>query len=375
MKKKLCFLIFIIMITLNLTACTKKNELTNINPFEIIKAEKAISDYMNSYMAGDFTSMNYMYSKSFKNKVKSQENPQLKVIGYKIMDSTELGKSANIRVNVVSSDLSSPYTSADVYVFKVKKEKSDYVIDNIDTSSLREVYRYKRSLLVKIEDESMSNVLVNLRGIPEYAFQGNDVAKVDKLKVAKDDFNSMSLSYTGDNIALSTVGANPMVVVCGITDLQKQSQGAQGAGGGSDGGGSGSANPAQSQNGGQDTSDLEPLKVAAKAITPVDVYKDSKIEKIIFSRDEKLVAVQYNHFNSSFIKIYGLEAGKMVSDKIEEKFPKDKVNLRIIMFDDENLIFESSPKSQGGSSNNTQRDILGRWQWSIKKGEVKKQNT
>lgn len=361
MKKIICFFMSLFFI-FNLTGCTnKKEKITNVNEFEITKANKLVETYIKYCMKNDFTSMNYMYSKDFKGKIKKQNNPYLKITGYKIMDSTEMGTKANIKANVISVDEKSPYTSTDVYTFKIKKEKGNYVIDNIDTNSEKEVFIYKRSLLVKSKDEAMSNVLINLRGIPEYYFDKADIAKVDKLKVSKDGFENINLSYTADNIAISTKGANPFVGVAPITDLQQQS------------GSEGSSSVSQVEGMGSTEDDLQPLKVAAQALTPIDVYKDSKVEKIVFSRDEKDIAVQFITGLDTRTKIYAIQSGKPLSDNIDKKFPKEKFNVKISMFDDENLIFEISPKESYANDDSVKK-LTGKWKWNTKTQKVERQN-
>lgn len=364
MKKIICFFMSLFFV-FNFTGCTnKKDKITNVNEFEIMKANKLVESYIKYSMKNDSTSMDYMYSKNFKSKVKKQSNPYLKITGFKIMDSTEMGTKANIRANVVSVDERSPYTSTDVYTFKIKKEKGNYVIDNVDTNSEKEVFPYKRSLMVKSKDEALSNVLINLRGIPEYYFEKSDVAKVNKLKVSKDGFENVNLSYTGDNIAISTSGANPFVGVCPVTDLQQQPSG---------GGSEGSSGVSQVEGMGSTEDDLQPLKVAAQALTPIDVYKDSTVEKVVFSRDEKDIAVQFKTGEDINIKIYAIQSGKPLSDNVQKIFPKEKFNLKINMFDDENLIFESYPKEKYANDDSVKK-LAGTWKWNTKTQKIERQN-
>ncbi|MFL0252179.1 hypothetical protein ACJDT4_17335 [Clostridium neuense] len=370
MKKIICFFIALFFI-FSFTGCAnKKDKITNVNEFEITKANKMVETYIKYYMKNDLTSMDYMYSKDFKNKVKKQNEPSLRITGYKIMDSTEMGTKANIKVNVVSVDEASPYTSTDIYTFKVKKEKGAYVIDDIQTNNEKEVYIYKRSLMVRARDEAMSNVLINLRGIPEYYFEKSDIANVNKLKVSKDGFKNVSLSYTADNIAVSTQGANAFVGICPITDLQQQSGGGDQGGGGGQGGSSG-VSQIEGMGGTQD--DLQPLKVSAQALTAIDVYKDSEVQKMAFSRDEKNIAVQYKGSEGTNLKIYAIQSGKILSKDIEKKFPKEKFDLKINMFDDENLIFESSPKEKY-TNDDSAKKLIGMWKWNIKTQKIEKQN-
>lgn len=362
MKKIICFFMSLFLM-FNFTGCAnKKEKITNINEFEITKANKLVETYIKYCMKNDFTSMNYMYSKDFKGKIRKQNNPYLKITGYKIMDSTEMGTKANIKANVISADENSPYTSTDVYTFQVKKEKGNYVIDNIDTNNEKEVFPYKRSLLVKSQDEAMSNVLINLRGIPEYYFNKTDVANVDKLKVSKDGFENINLSYTGDNIAISTKGANPFVGVAPITDLQQQP------------GNEGNSDVSQTEGmGNTQQDDLQPLKVAAQALTPIDVYKDSKVEKVVFSRDEKDIAAEFTTASDTRIRIYSIQSGKALSGNIDKKFSEEKFNLKIGMFDDENLIFEVAPKPNYANDDSVKK-LTGNWKWNIKTQKLERNN-
>lgn len=357
LMKKFFSYICAFLIVCNMAGCKQNKKLQNINEFKINSAIKTVETYMNSYMSNDTLAMNRMYSKGLKKKAKSENTHYLKVSSYKVMNTREMGTTADIEVNVVSADEHSPYTSVDNYTFKIKKDKGKYVIDKIDDSLDKEVFQYKRNLMVKIKDEAKSNILINLRGIPEYSFSKKDELKVDKLKISKDTFSYLTLSNFGDMVIISTAGPNPFVGICQIADLEEQENGGQ----------SGSQN--QSDQSLEDES--QPFKVAAKSLKPVDVYKDSQIVNMIFSKSDDMIAVQYSQNGTMNIQVYDTGASKILSKSIDKKFPKDKFDLKLVRFDDKYLIFESSAKDKYKDDAKVKKNV-GKWEWNLKNYKITK---
>ncbi|PJI08760.1 MULTISPECIES: hypothetical protein [Clostridium] len=355
--KKFFSYICVFLLVFTMVGCKKNKKLQNINEFKINSAIKTVEAYMNSYMSNDTSAMNRMYSKGLKKKAQSVNTHYLKVSSYKVINTREMGTTADIEVNVVSADEHSPYTSVDDYTFKIKKDKGKYVIDKIDSSLDKEVFQYKRNLMVKIKDEAKSNILINLRGIPEYAFSKKDDLKVDKLRVSKDTFSYLTLSNFGDTVIISTAGPNPFVGICQITDLEEQESGGQ--------------NGSQNQSDQSLEDESQPFKVAAKSLSPVDVYKDSQIVNMIFSKSDDMVAVQYNQNATMHIQVYDAGAGKVLSKSIDKKFPQDKFDLKLVRFDDKYLIFESAAKDNYKDDAEVKKNV-GKWEWNLKSYKITK---
>src|SRR3712207_8328294 len=84
-------------------------------------------------------------------------------------------------------------------------------------------------------------------------------------------------------------------------------------------------------------------KPVGKEIVALDILKDSKIEYMVFSKDEKLIAVQYDTNNKSKnIRIYYVNSGDLIPYIFEENYPIDKVNVKFVSFGYNVLNYERS---------------------------------
>ncbi|KHD35231.1 membrane protein [Clostridium acetobutylicum] len=339
--------------------CTKNEKLTNINEFKMNKAIATVNKYMTAYTNNDFSKMQQLYGKSLKKEASGSQQSALKITSYKIMDTTEMGTTANIRVNVIRSDQNSPYTSIDTDIFKIKKSKGKYLIEKISSTNDKEVFQYKRNLMVKIKDEAKSNILINLVGVPEYYFSKGDPLKIDKIKVSKDGFSFLSASNDGNMAIISTAGANPLIGVCEIQDLEQQ-------GGGNGGNGQ---NASQSQSDQSLSDESQPFQVAAKSIKVIDVYKNAQVKDIAYSNDDGIIAVQCLENNSMRIKMYEAQSGDLVSKQVDKKFPADKFDLTLVKFDEKYLIFDSKPRNANEPKS---KDKAGQWRVNLKTYKVSK---
>lgn len=345
--------ICILLITFSMIGCSKNEKLTNINEFQINKAVKTINGYMAAYMKNDFQGMQKFYTEELKKKGTGQMQPSFKISSYKILDTTEMGKTANVRLNIISSDKSSPYVGVDTTIFKIKKVKGKYLIDKISATAGKEVFQYRNNLMVKIKDEAKSNILINLVGVPEYCFSKSDELELDKIKVSKDGFSFLSAYNDGNTAIISTSGANPIIGSCEIQDLE-QLEG---------------QNQSQNQSDQSLNDETQPFKVAAKSIKVIDAYKNAQIMGIMASNDDEIIAVQYNTNKTMRIKMYEAQSGDLVSKQVDSKFPDNKFNLNLIRFNEKYLIFESTPKNP---KDTTSKDKSGKWIWNLKSHKVSK---
>ncbi len=156
----------------------------------------------------------------------------------------------------------------------------------------------------------------------------------------------MSLSYSENFIAISTYDKNSYIGIITIDESKAvqggQDQGEQGNQGDQGGAGGGEA-------GQKETDIMEEIgeKPIGKEISSLDLLKGSKIDFMVFSPDEKFIAVQYETSDKTKnIRIYQADSADIIPFKMEDKFPLDKVSVTLSSFATDSIIFNVSSKEK-----------------------------
>lgn len=336
--------------------------------FDIKIATNLIENYMMDLMKGDKETARSLYTDELQKSSAAQSNEELPVSTYKVDEINEVGKSGVFRVKIARNSYKEPFSELDEYTIKVIKQGEGYKISDISSSSEREVFGEGNSIRLRSKTNVKTNLLIDNGGIPGYAFSKDDKANISKLQVPKNGFGLLSLSYSGETVAISTIGTDSYVGLIKI-DESMAVQGGQGGGAGAGAGGAGGAGGGQGGSAGGSNIPAREMPVG-KDITNLDLLKNSKIDLMIFSPDEKLVVLQYTKTGlGKCLRLYRTDNGDLAPYVFEENFPIDKVNIVFSSFNKEMLNFEVTAKQAGDSS---VADYVGKWQVDTKEFKAKK---
>lgn len=331
--------------------------------FDMKVASNIIDTYMGYIMQDDIENATKLYGKEILEKYKSAESTDLKVLGYKIDEINEVGRSGLFKVRVTKSSSSKSAAVLDMYSIKVEKEDNEYKIGDIKSSTEKAAITEDNSIRVRDKDNIKTNLLIDTTGIPQYSYPKDDVAKISKVMVPKNNFGIINYAYSGEKIAISTFDKDAYVGIVKIdetlaTQGGSSSGGSEGQGGAQGGGGaSGSINKARET-------------PVGKEITGIDLIKDGKVELVSFSLEEKYVVVQFEKTNmGKSIRLYDADSGELLPSKIEEEFPIDKVDVVFSSFGKDALNFEVLEKKDTDKS---QAQMIGKWQIDLKELKMKK---
>lgn len=334
--------------------------------FDIKIASNLIDNYMMDLTKGDKETARSLYTDELQKSSASQSNEELPVSSYKVDEINEVGKSGIFKVEITRNSYKEPFSELDEYTIKVIKQGEGYKISEIASSSEREVFGEGNSIRLRSKTNVKTSLLVDNGGIPGYAFSKDDKASISKLQVPKSGFGLLSLSYSGETVAISTIGTDSYAGIIKI-DESMAVQGAQGPGGGA-GGGAGGAGGAQGGAGGSNMPARE--MPVGKELTTLDLLKNAKIDLMIFSPDEKFILLQYTKTGAGkCLRLYRTDNGDLAPYVFEENFPIDKVNIVFSSFNKEVLNFEVTAKQAGDSS---VADYVGKWQIDTKEFKAKK---
>ncbi|EPY2272698.1 head-tail adaptor protein [Clostridium sporogenes] len=365
-KKIIIFLIF--TTTISLFGCKKNKEDTKVtNDFDIKIATNLLNSYMECLIEENMEGAQKLYSKKLKKDKTKKENSDIKIKGYTTEEINEVGKSALFVTKVASVNVKEPYTSVEEYKIRVIKEENEYKIDEVNIGMDKEAFTKKNRIRYRNKNNVKTELIIKPSTLPDYAYSTDDKANIEKLDVPKKNIGPMSLSYSENFIAISTYDKNSYIGIITI-DESKAVQGAQEEGeqGGNGGGGEG-ASPEE-----QGTDIMEEIgeKPIGKEISSLDLLKGSKIDFMVFSPDEKFIAVQYETSDKTKnIRIYQADSANIIPFKMEDKFPLSKVNVTLSSFATDSVIFNVSSKEK--NDKNT-AEFIGKWQLDLKAFKVKK---
>lgn len=351
--KSLLLMFIVCVFLVGCGSSPKSNSEQTKNDFDMKAATNVADTYMNYLIKGDMVNIKKMYSKNMINEPVKNENNKLKIFGYSTNDISQVGKSVAFKMNVSRSDIEKPFASLDEYSIKIVKENNNYKIEETNNVPQEEAFIYKSTIKMKTKDTADVNLVMTLKSIPSYVFSKDDKANIEKIAVPRQHIGFMNFSYGGNLLAITTYDKNCYIGVIKIDEsLATQGQQSGGDDGGSDGG-----------EGSENKEDMM-KKPVGKEITSMDILKNASVDFIEFSKDEKLLAVQYKNANvGSCIRLYKVDGGDMVKYKFEEKFPLDKVNIVFSSFGEDILNFDVVAKDKKNSSIS---NIVGKWQLNLK---------
>ncbi|WP_434284344.1 head-tail adaptor protein [Clostridium botulinum] len=367
-KKIIIFLIF--TTTISLFGCKKNKEDTKVtNDFDIKIATNLLNSYMESLIEENMEGAQKLYSKKLKKDKIKKENKDVKIKGYTTEEINEVGKSALFIAKVVSVNVKEPYTSVEEYKIRVIKEENEYKIDEVNISIDKEAFTKNNRIRYRNKNNVKTELIIKPSTLPDYVYAKDDKANIEKLTVPKKNIGPMSLSYSENFIAISTYDKNSYIGIITIDESKavqggqdQEDQGSQGDQGGAGGGETGQK--------GTDVMEEIGEKPIGKEISSLDLLKGSKIDFMVFSPDEKFIAVQYETSDKTKnIRIYQADSADIIPFKMEDKFPLSKVNVTLSSFATDSIIFNVSSKEKNDKNSN---EFIGKWQLDLKEFKVKK---
>lgn len=362
--KRLLSFILIACFTVTLSACKtqkKETQKEQSNEFEIKVAQNVVDVYMKALIKEDVEGAKKLYTKELLEKTKEAGKSDLKIKGYSIEETSEVGRSGFFKIKVTRMGLDKPIATLDECSIKVVKEGSDYKINDVKNETEKEAYLEQDSLRVRSKNNIKTNLLIDMGSFPQYTFAKDDKGNISKQVVPRNKFSVMNFGYEGERIAVSTYDKDSYIGIIKIDE----SMATQGGGGGGGGGGQGEGEQggkSGDKQGGQGTMARE--KPIGKEMTSLDLLKDAKIEFMTFSSGEKFLLVQYNKANMGrCIRVYNTDSGDLIKEKFEEKYPYGKVEIVFSSFDKDALNFEVIQKDMNDKA---AADLAGKYQMNLK---------
>lgn len=377
--KKILLGLICILIVINSTACNKTHvsQSKEIKEFNIQDAFSVVNRYMGASMQNDINEMSSLYSSKFKKDNVQNIDKDVIISGYSYDEVNQAQSMADIYVRVTKINTKIPYTSLEMQDFKVIKEKGKYKIKSIDIQNQSESFEVHsgnnnlsvlngRQIRIRFKSSVQTKLVTNLQSIPKYYYTQEDKARIDKIPVSTDGFGISTISYGGTSQIITTTGSNPFIEVVHFDESMATQGGGESSGSGGSGAGGSSGGPSESQ--------MQPETPIGKEIMPIDIIPGAAINNVKFSQDEKYTAIQYSKANlGNSIRIYLNKNGKLISFKFEDNYPMDKVDVKMINFVEDGLVYSVTPRN-GQKDESSTKNIDGIWQLNVNNNKPKKIN-
>jgi len=351
LKKFLSYFI-IVFYVFSFIGCAKKEseEKPKVNAFEIKVAANVVDNYMNYIMKEDYENGKKLYAKELLKKVPATILSNMKIKGYKVIESNEVGRSGVFKVRVTRTSIVSSESCLDEYSIKIVKDGAEYRISEINSIPHKEAFVEGNGIRFRDKRNIKTNLIIDVAGLPKFVYSRDDVVQLYKITVPIKEFSSINFSYEGEKIAVTTYDKNSFIGIVSI-DESLAVQGDAGKAGGQG-----------SQGGGSDVMAKE--KPIGKELITLDLLFNCKVDFMTFSLDEKFLLVQYTKENmGKYIRVYKVDNGEMIPVNFEKDYPLEKVQIVFSSFGEDSMTYEVIPKANVTS---TETDIIGKWKLDLK---------
>lgn len=363
MKKYVSYLMIVTMMAL-IIGCGKKTaeNVKEKDSFNIKEANTIVESYLDAISAEKYEDAKKFLIENIKSDTKDLKSNDLKIKGYKIEEMNESAGEGNFRIKVAKSNLVKPEAQIIEYRIEVIKDGIDYKINEVKTANFKEVYTELDEIRLRKENEVETYLLANFQSLPKYAYSKDDNGKMKSQEVPKTKYGMITLNYTGDVAVISTVGEDTYLGLLSFDEVV-ETQGGEEKGQNS---GKGETN---SGIGGQEGKlKLMKEKPIGKSLISCDIISNGKIESMVFSQDEKLLAVQYTRNNEKSIKVYETGGGELIKVNFAEEYPLSKVDVLYVNFEKDKLLYKVVPKNPQEKDN----EYIGDWELDLKTFKMSK---
>lgn len=370
LKKKRLFILFMIFI-LCMVGCKAKDEQETVQErFNVQIAKETAIEYMKRLKANDIEGANSMSTPELQASNKIKKLSSMPIMAFQTANINETGNSSYISFYCTRTNGNLSDANLDLVNIKVVKGNEEYIISDVKSENISEIYHEKDELRLITKGEGSSQLILRLKDLPLQIYPKGQMPVINKVKVPKDKYSVIGMSYTGSNIGISTTdGKDSFIGVAIIEEAnvessakvqnQKIAQGASGGGGA--GGGSQ-----------MDENTLKKIleKPIAQQISGYDVLKDSKIKTLMFNEEEGVLIVQYTKGNSKALgmKIYINPDGDLLPIEFEKLFPIDKYNIEYVKSTKNDVVINVTAVNK----KNVSQEVLGTYKIDLIQKSIEK---
>ncbi|MFA9396664.1 MAG: hypothetical protein ACERKV_00165 [Clostridiaceae bacterium] len=336
MKKIVLFFMF--SLVLNLAACGKQEIKNDENQFEMKIAYNLVDNYLKYLVVNDQNNLEDLIKIDLKTNLKI--NDDMKKLGYKYNEITQIGDKGMIGVDVLCSSTEYAYTCIDRYNIKVEKMDNQYKISEINNEEQREAFVENSSIRLRKKSEVETNLVLDKSSIPKYVYSKDDKTVSNMIDVDNITLANISLSYTGEYLLFSAKNEENIYIGLVSIDEFRTTMNETPTGG-------------EEQDMGGSTQSSREIPIG-KEMLDIDYLTKATVDKLTFTPNEKLCIVQYKRDDlGESLRVYDASNGDIISFSFEEEFPPEIYNVKFSSYDKKFIYFYVS------SIGNTNKNLVG----------------
>lgn len=361
MKKYFCCIISILLV-FSLIGCssTKVSNNTSKDEFDINKAIDLSKKYVSNIIKGEADKNKELLSEEASGEEEQASlSSDLVITNYDVYEYNELGKSTMIKVYTTRNKKNGTYSSVDTISVKVIKEEEDYKIDKVVNSTEKEAYVDQNGIKFRNKDDIKTKTVLKTKNLPEFAFDKTLAANSVKMPVERGSFSNLSLSISGETLAVATYNKDSFIFLVNVKQTQETAS--SGTGDKSEQGGQG-----QGQEG--DSGDKEE-KYIGNNVKEAGVLKDKKVEVMSFSPDGKYLVAQYTSANENSISLYDVKNTDETYLGLDKTFDFSKVNVTLLNVEKSAVKIKATKKDN--ASEEDVKDMTGEFLVDVETAEIK----
>lgn len=360
--KQVILTLGLVLATSTFLGCNSDNRIineSNLDMFNVNKGSDISRLYLTSILEGEFNKANSLCNYELINGNLDSGVGVSNIVAFNLESIVEGRDYGYYIFNVVRTSEVEPKSDLEKMTLKVSKEKDTYRISEIKSKSEKEVYVRGNSLRITGEDGNSSSLIINLSNLPKDTYTKENDIMLYKTVVPKDNFGKVTLSFSGEKVAIETTNNKDSYICIAYIDESVASFADDGS----------VTNILNNPDSIEQLQDILEKSVAKKVI-PIDLLQNIKIIKMLFSEGEENLAVNYkSNFNTDRVKLYKADEGTLIKSNLDEVFPIEKYNVIGKAFDDKYFYIKVTPLD---GANEIKEELLGDYKFNTESLQLNK---
>ncbi|MBW6411079.1 hypothetical protein [Clostridium weizhouense] len=323
MKKIISKIMILITIFILIGCKTNNSSQTEVDVYDSKKAITVANEYLIILQEGDLEKAKELCTDEFFSIQRQSNLGNFKIQSFKVDKTVDSGNKLSIIFDIIRGNDNGSNSSLDKYNVNVIKEGDDYKVNDLKTEEVAEVYSINNQLRMKKSSEGESKLLLKLSDIPKEVYNKESGA-LEELKVPNKNFSCAALGYNQDKVTYVTTDGKDNFI--GILYVKEKDSVAT----------IGSNDADKSQN--QDNTNGILEKSQTEKMSNCGVLRNCKIDSVVFNSLEDKLLVSYSENGKGIgLKIFDTESGERSPLNVEDKFPIDKYNIKVMYTSEEEV--------------------------------------
>lgn len=314
-------------------------------------AIEVAKEYMEALKDNNIDKIKVLSDKDIEKSIKVLPNKSCKIGGIKLISTAQMGNKTLFKFNITRNRIGEPNSTLEEYYLEVMKNKEgEYKVSKLKSKELYEVFLEGDRLKLRKDNEVSLGNLIDLKSLPDKIYPKVNLIDITKVSVPKEKFSPLEISFSGDKVAISTLGGEDSYI--GIVEVQDSKE----------------TLAKEGEEGEEEVKEEKEDKNVGKNIVSLDVLKGCKVSSLNFSGDDLYLIVNYIKGGATRFKIYET-SGNIISLDLEDKFSEEEYNVIYEKIKNNEIIINVTKILE---EKNDESDLTGRYKISLKDFKLEK---